>query len=70
MVERGLPKPETRVRFPSPAPLSIKRTSESAVGLLADLAAGRDCLTDEFAGTPAVQQMAEAVSSKNFRENI
>jgi hypothetical protein len=24
MVERGLPKPETRVRFPSPAPLSIK----------------------------------------------
>src|SRR2546429_3553643 len=23
MVERGLPKPETRVRFPSPAPISI-----------------------------------------------
>jgi hypothetical protein len=23
MVERGLPKPEARVRFPSPAPLSI-----------------------------------------------
>ena len=24
MVERGLPKPETRVRFPSPAPLITK----------------------------------------------
>src|SRR5437762_7314589 len=30
MVERGLPKPETRVRFPSPAPISIKHLRRSA----------------------------------------
>src|ERR1043166_1188476 len=30
MVERGLPKPETRVRFPSPAPLIIKGLRRSA----------------------------------------
>ena len=31
MVERGLPKPETRVRFPSPAPLILKGFLTSAV---------------------------------------
>src|SRR5207249_6703981 len=30
MVERGLPKPETRVRFPSPAPLSFNCLHKSA----------------------------------------
>src|SRR5438552_7390735 len=30
MVERGLPKPETRVRFPSPAPFIIKDLRISA----------------------------------------
>ncbi len=30
MVERGLPKPETRVRFPSPAPIIIKHLQTSA----------------------------------------
>ncbi len=31
MVERGLPKPETRVRFPSPAPFSITARNEPPV---------------------------------------
>src|SRR6266705_1521597 len=36
MVERGLPKPETRVRFPPPAPLrtkDLRRSASKSAGL-------------------------------------